>query len=199
MDADCGQRLRSFASGPRAGSEHGTNRADGTDDGVWEEIRVQVMEYWSGVGRKLRMAHSGRRFWSPGRSLSHFWENMALRWSLKRLLPDYYRYCTPSGVSRSNLHGSVSTPKELRQLINNRLATHTIRAVPGSGATSSRLMDPRDTFPRVASPSFVKSTTEGRQPWAGGHNPFGIELRARRRLGDRAAKNGNAQALRLRL
>jgi len=28
--------------------------------------------------------------------------------------------------------------------------------------------------PRVASPSFVKSTSEGRQPWAGGRNPFGI-------------------------
>ena len=30
-------------------------------------------------------------------------------------------------------------------------------------------------FPRVALPSFVKSTSEGRQPWALMHNPFGIE------------------------
>ena len=32
-------------------------------------------------------------------------------------------------------------------------------------------------LPRVASPSFVKSTTEGRQPWALMHNPFRIEGR----------------------
>src|SRR5258708_2758566 len=30
-------------------------------------------------------------------------------------------------------------------------------------------------LPRVASPSFVKSTSEGRQPWALMRNPFGIE------------------------
>jgi hypothetical protein len=35
-----------------------------------------------------------------------------------------------------------------------------------SGATSSRLMESGETFPRVARCS---------QPWAGGHNPFGIE------------------------
>jgi len=29
-------------------------------------------------------------------------------------------------------------------------------------------------LPRVASPSFVKSTSEGRQPWALMRNPFGI-------------------------
>src|SRR5882672_9006553 len=40
----------------------------------------------------------------------------------------------------------------------------------GVGNLSARL-------PRVASPSFVKSTSEGRQPWALRRNPVGIERR----------------------
>jgi outer membrane protein TolC len=49
----------------------------------------------------------------------------------------------------------------------------------GGSATTLSGLDMFLGYPRVASPSFVKSTTEGRQPWALWRNPFGI-LRLRR-------------------
>src|SRR5881396_2708046 len=44
-----------------------------------------------------------------------------------------------------------------------------------AGHNSFRVDTHSRTLPRVASPSFAEPS-EGRQPWAGGHNPFGIEL-----------------------